>query len=48
MMRCLSEMIWLPSAFLGGVWFDPVDESSAQVTLTDIARSVTATLHSTR
>jgi hypothetical protein len=45
MMRYLSEMIWFPAAFLAGnISFQPVDDSSAQVTLTDHGRAVTATM----
>jgi hypothetical protein len=46
MMRYLSEMIWFPTAFLGeNVSFEPVDENSARVTLTDGGRSVGATMY---
>lgn len=45
MMRYLSEMIWFPAAFLAdNVSFEPVDDSSARVTLTDHGRTATATL----
>ncbi len=45
MMRYLSEMIWFPAAFLGAnISFEPVDDSSARVTLTDHGRAVTGTL----
>jgi hypothetical protein len=40
MMRYLSEMIWFPTAFLGdNVSFEPVDDRSARVTLTDTRRA---------
>jgi hypothetical protein len=46
MMRYLSEMVWFPTAFLGrNVSFEPIDDSSAHVTLTDHGRSVTGTLY---
>jgi hypothetical protein len=45
MMRYLSEMIWFPTAFLGeNVSFEPVDENSVRVTLTDGGRSATGTM----
>ena len=45
MMRYLSEMIWFPAAFLAAnISFEPVDDSSARVTLTDHGRTVTATM----
>ncbi|HET9082656.1 MAG TPA: DUF6544 family protein [Trebonia sp.] len=45
MMRYLSEMIWFPAAFLAGnISFQAVDDSSAQVTLTDHGRTATGTL----
>jgi hypothetical protein len=45
MMRYLNEMIWFPAAFLAGnISFEPVDDSSARVTLTDHGRTVTATM----
>ena len=45
MMRYLSEMVWFPSAFpLANVSFEPVDEGSARVTLTDHGRTATGTL----
>jgi hypothetical protein len=45
MMRYLSEMIWFPAAFLAAnICFEPVDDSSARVTLTDHGRTVTATM----
>lgn len=46
MVRCLSEMIWFPTAFLGeNVSFEEVGENSARVTLADSGRSVTGTLY---
>jgi hypothetical protein len=45
MMRYLSEMIWFPTAFLhDNVSFEPVDDESARVTLTDGGKSVSATM----
>jgi hypothetical protein len=45
MMRYLSEMIWFPTAFLGdNVSFEPVDDRSARVTLTDRGRTASATM----
>ena len=45
MMRYLSEMIWFPAAFLAGnISFEPVDDCSARVTLTDHGRTATGTL----
>ena len=45
MMRYLSEMIWFPTAFLGdNVSFEPVDDRSARVTLTDGGRTASATM----
>jgi hypothetical protein len=45
MMRYLNEMTLFPSAFLGdNIAFQPIDEYSARVTLTDHGRSVSATL----
>lgn len=45
MVRYLSEMIWFPAAFLAGnISFQAVDDSSAQVTLTDHGRTATGTL----
>jgi hypothetical protein len=45
MMRYLSEMVWFPAAFLAGnVAFQAVDDSSAQVTLTDQGQTATGTL----
>ena len=46
MMRYLSEMIWFPTAFLApNVSFEPVDQTSAEVTLTDLGKQVTATMY---
>ncbi|MGB9928283.1 MAG: DUF6544 family protein [Methanosarcina sp.] len=46
MMRYLNEMMWFPSAFLGkNVSFEPVDKNSVRVTLTDLGKSVTGTMH---
>jgi hypothetical protein len=46
MMRYLSEMIWFPTAFLEpNVSFEPVDQTSAKVTLTDLGKQVTATMY---
>jgi hypothetical protein len=46
MMRYLNEMMLFPSAFLGdNIAFQPIDDCSARVTLTDHGRSVSATLH---
>jgi Family of unknown function (DUF6544) len=45
MTRYLSEMIWFPAAFLAdNICFQAVDDSSAQVTLTDHDRTATGTL----
>jgi hypothetical protein len=46
MMRYLNEMMWFPSAFLGkNISFEPIDANSAKVTLTDMSKSVTATMY---
>jgi hypothetical protein len=46
MMRYLSEMIWFPTAFLDdNISFEPIDDESARVTLTDGAKSVSATMY---
>lgn len=46
MMRYLNEMMWFPTAFLGpNVSFEPVDQTSAKVTLTDLGKQVTATMY---
>jgi hypothetical protein len=46
MMRYLSEMIWFPTAFLGdNVTWEPTDDNSARVTLTDGGRSISATMY---
>ena len=45
MMRYLNEMIWFPAAFLAAnISFEPVDDSSARVTLTDRGRTATGTM----
>ncbi len=45
LMRYLNEMIWFPTAFLApNVSFEPVDQTSAKVTLTDAGKHVTATM----
>ena len=45
LLRYLSEMVWFPAAFLGNnISFEPVDDRSARVTLTDRGRSVSAVL----
>jgi hypothetical protein len=45
MMRYLSEMAWFPAAFLGNnVSFEPLDDRSARVTLTDHGRTASATM----
>ncbi len=46
MMRYLNEMIWFPTAFLEpNVSFEPVDRTSAKVTLTDLGKQATATMY---
>ncbi len=46
LMRYLNEMLWFPTAFLGpNVSFEPVDQTSAKVTLTDLGKQVTATMY---
>jgi hypothetical protein len=46
LMRYLSEMTWFPTAFLGkNVSFEPIDDSSARVTLIDHGRTATGTLY---
>ena len=46
MMRYLSEMIWFPTAFLDDkISFEPIDDESARVTLTDGGKSVSATMY---
>jgi len=46
MMRYLSEMIWFPTAFLDDkISFGPIDDEAARVTLTDGAKSVSATMY---
>lgn len=45
LMRYLNEAMWFPSAFLDeAVTWQPIDDTSAQVTLTDGDHSVSATL----
>jgi len=45
MTRYLSEMIWFPTAFLAGnISFQAIDDTSAQVTLTDHGHTATGTL----
>jgi hypothetical protein len=44
--RYLNEMMWFPTAFLApNVSFEPVDQISAKVTLTDAGKHVTATMY---
>lgn len=46
LMRYLSELIWFPTAFLGEhIAFEPLDETSVRVTLTDQGRRVSGTMH---
>lgn len=46
LMRYLNEMMWFPTAFLGpNISFEPVDQASAKVTLTDLGTQVTATMY---
>jgi hypothetical protein len=46
LMRYLQEMTWFPSAFLrDNITFAPIDDESAQVTLTDQGRQVTGTMY---
>lgn len=46
MTRYLNEMMWFPTAFLGpNVSFEPVDQTSAKVTLTEVGKHVTATMY---
>jgi hypothetical protein len=46
MMRYLNEMMWFPTAFLeANVSFEPVDQTSAKVTLTDVGKHVAATMY---
>ncbi len=45
MVRYLSEMIWFPSAFLGeNITWKAIDDHSAEVTLSDAGKSVSATM----
>jgi hypothetical protein len=46
MMRYLNEMIWFPSAFLkSNISFEPINDNSATVTLTDCGKTAQATMH---
>lgn len=46
MMRYLNEMMWFPAAFLGeNISWKEIDDSSAEVTLTNSGKKATATLH---
>lgn len=46
LMRYLDEMMWFPTAFLGdNVSFEPVDDTSARVTLTDRGRTVSGMMY---
>lgn len=46
LLRYLQEMIWFPSAFLNeNITFAPIDDGSAQVTLTAYGQSVTGVLY---
>ena len=46
MVRYLAEMLWFPSAFLGrNATWQPRDQHSAEVTLEDGSRKVTATMY---
>ena len=46
MMRYLNEMAWFPAAFLGeNISWKAIDDSSAEVTLTDRGKSVSAIMH---
>ena len=46
LMRYLSEMIWFPTAFLDdNISFEPIDDESARVTLTEGGKSVSATMY---
>jgi hypothetical protein len=46
MMRYLNEMTWFPSGFLGeNITWKAIDSRSAEVTLTDRGRSVSAILY---
>lgn len=45
LMRYLNEMMWFPAAFLGGnVTWRAIDDSSAEVTLSDRGMTATATM----
>src|SRR4030042_1105660 len=46
MMRYLNEMAWFPAAFLGeNISWKAIDDGSAEVTLTDRGKRVSAILH---
>jgi len=46
MMRYLNEMTWFPSAFLrSNISFEPIDDNSAKVTLTDCGNTAKATMY---
>jgi len=46
MMRYLNEMTWFPAAFLGeNISWKAADDNSAEVTLTDRGKSVSATMY---
>jgi len=46
MMRYLNEMTWFPAAFLGkNITWQAVDDSSAEVTLAERGKSVSALMH---
>jgi len=46
MMRYLNEMAWFPAAFLGeNISWKAIDDGSAEVTLTDRGKSVSAIMH---
>jgi len=46
MMRYLNEMAWFPAAFLGeNISWKVIDDGSAEVTLTDRGKSVSAIMH---
>lgn len=46
LMRYLNEMVWFPTAFLGAnTTWSPIDERSAQVSISDHGRTATASMH---
>lgn len=46
MVRYLSEMVWFPTAFLGkNISWQAIDDNSAEVTFSDIGKSVSGRLH---